>query len=646
MNFFEHQDLARRNTRRLVFLMVLAVLSLITVTTLLVAVVLYYFQYDPMQPAAGNVLTQSLSALSWELLGYITLGIGTVVLAGSLFKLLQLNAGGRTVAEAMGGRLINLDTRDGDERKILNVVEEMAIASGTPVPPVYVMEDDSINAFAAGKHPQDAVIGITRGCIQLLSRDELQGVVAHEFSHILHGDMRLNIRLVGILHGILLLGLLGYYLLRSAHLGAGRSRRGNGNAGLPMIALGLGLMIVGYAGTFFGNIIKAAVSRQREFLADSSAVQFTRNPEGIAGALKKIGAHSQGSMLSNAHAAEFSHMFFGQGIQTRFNALMATHPPLAERISRIQPHWDGQFPTLNRQVSTAVPPTPGGQSEHIAGFAAAGGSGSGSASAIDSIGQPSAEHVVHARNLLQSIPDALNEAAHDPFSARALVYSLLISKSSEAIAEHQWRRLQDLADPAVLEAAEQLHPTVIKLDRELNLPVLEVCIPALKQLSPREHKRFKTILADLIQADQKVDIFEWCLYRITMHNLEPKQRSSANLSLKQLADECRLLMAFVAHSGHASEAAAQAAFDNGFNSLGLGQRFFMAKGSLRLPELDAALDRLKTLKPLQKPTLLKALANCIAHDAKVTVTEKELFRSIADSLDCPVPPLLPEQRLG
>lgn len=641
MNFFEHQDLARRNTRRLIILMVLAVASLILVTTLLVAIVLYYFQYDVTQAQrGGNLLSQSLRSVSWELLGYITLGIGSVVALGSVFKLLQLRGGGRMVAEAMGGRLINLDTRDADERKILNVVEEMAIASGTPVPPVYVIEDASINAFAAGQQTQDAVIGITRGCIELLNRDELQGVIAHEFSHILQGDMRLNIRLVGILHGILLLGLIGYFLLRSAHLGGSNSSRRQGNSALPMIALGIGLMVVGYAGTFFGNIIKAAVSRQREFLADSSAVQFTRNPDGIAGALKKIGGHSQGSILHSAHAAEFSHMYFGQGVLTRFNALMATHPPLAERIKRIQPQWDGRFPTLERSSATAA--SSSAHSEQMAGFAA----GAAPASAIDSIGQPSPEHVAHARSLLNSIPDSLSEAAHDPFAARALVYSLLISKSSAAIAQEQWARLGELADPGVLKYSETLHATVAKLQRELDLPLLELCIPALKQLSESAYKRFKGVLVDLIRADQRVDVFEWCLYRITVHNLEPHRQARGDLSLRQLAEECRLLISFVAHSGHESDAAAEAAFNQGFISLGLGPRFFMAKGSIRLPELDAALDRLRKLKPLQKPTLLKALAACINHDATVSVTEQEMFRAIADSLDCPVPPLLPEQTLG
>lgn len=642
MNFFEHQDQARRNTRRLIILMTLAVVSLILVTTLLVAVVLHYFNYDVSQPRSGNLVSQALSSLSWELLGYISLGIGSVVAIGSVFKLLQLRAGGRVVAEAMDGRLINLDTRDANERKILNVVEEMAIASGTAVPPVYVIEDPSINAFAAGQQPQDAVIGVTRGCIELLSRDELQGVIAHEFSHILHGDMRLNIRLVGVLHGILLLGLIGYYLLRSAHLGSSRSSRRQGNSALPMIALGLGLMIVGYAGTFFGNIIKAAVSRQREFLADSSAVQFTRNPDGIAGALKKIGGHTQGSLLRQAHAAEFSHMFFGQGISTRFNALMATHPPLEERIRRIQPNWDGKFVPVASSPASVIQPSPGLEAEQVSGFA----SGAAVASAVDSIGQPSAEHVSYARTLLQSIPDALNEAAHDSFAARALIYSLLISKSGDAVAAAQWQCLEEM-DPAVLQHTRKLHPTVLKLERELNLPLLELCIPALKQLSPAEHKRFKAVLAALIRADQRVDVFEWCLYRIVLHNLEPeRKRIIGEQSLKELADECRLLIAFVAHCGHDSAAAAEAAFDAGFISLGIGRRFFMAKGSIRLPELDRALDRLKQLKPLQKPILLKALAKCINHDATVTVAERELFRSVADSLDCPVPPLLPGQELS
>jgi Zn-dependent protease with chaperone function len=648
MNFFEHQDTARRNTRRLILLMLLAVVSLIAITTLLVAVLMYYFQYagNGMQPSPdGNPVQLTLETLSWEILGYITLAVGVVVALGSTYKLLQLSSGGRTVAEALGGRLININTQDADERKILNVVEEMAIASGTPVPPVYLIDDDSINAFAAGFKPQDAVIGITKGSIRLLNRDELQGVIAHEFSHILHGDMRLNIRLVGILHGILVIGLIGYFLLRSAQLSAYSSARRRGNNALPMIALGLGLIIIGYAGTFFGNIIKAAVSRQREFLADAAAVQFTRNPGSISGALKKIGGYTRGSLLQAPSAAQFSHMFFGQGVKTSFNALMATHPPLNERITRIDPQWDGQFPDttqVNRDGTSQSPAR-----EQTAGFAGAdAGLAVASASAIDSIGQPSSEHVNHVRQVLTRIPDSLNEAAHEPFSARAVVYGLSLNKSSQAVAEKQWQRLRDHAHPVVYKLVGDITRQIAALDHRCYLPLLELCIPALRSLSPQQYEVFKGNLIALIRADDKVDLFEWSMYRIVMHNLEPGDTDEENRSLKSLSDECQLVLSIVAHGGHSDPARAQAAYEKAFASLGLGSRFFLARDSITLPQLDAALDGLKMLKPLQKPLLLKALAVSISHDAEVTLTEEELFRAIAESLNCPVPPVLAGQSLG
>ncbi|MEX1031873.1 MAG: M48 family metallopeptidase [Cellvibrionaceae bacterium] len=652
MNFFEHQDTARRNTRRLVILMILAVISLIAVTTILVAVITFYFQYGgnhvQAQAPDSNLLTLTFDTLSWEILGYITLGVGILVALGSTYKLLQLSGGGRTVAEAMGGRLININTRDADERKILNVVEEMAIASGTPVPPVYLIDDESINAFAAGFQPQDAVIGVTRGCIRLLSRDELQGVIAHEFSHILHGDMRLNIRLVGILHGILVIGLIGYFLLRSMRFGMYSSRR-RGNSALPMLALGIGLIVIGYAGTFFGNIIKAAVSRQREFLADASAVQFTRNPDGIGGALKKIGGYSGGSLLQAPSAAEFSHMYFGQGIKVQFNALMATHPPLPERIARIEPNWNGQFARVAAVSAGAdgKPTATSGKSEQVAGFAqsAQPAANTAPASAIDSIGQPSAAHVSYAHELIKTIPDVLNEAVHDPFAARAVIYSLLLNKSNGEVAEKQWQQLRQQAHPVVFNVTEKLLASVAKLDATRHLPLLELCIPALKTLSTSQYDVFKRNLIALIRADDKVDLFEWSLYRIVMHNLEPSKTRGESLTLKTLSDECQMVLSIVAHSGHDDKAEAQAAYDSAFAKLGIGSRFFMDRQNIQLFELDGALDKLKQLKPLQKPLLLKALATCITHDAQVTVTETELFRAIADSLDCPVPPLLPGQKL-
>lgn len=351
-DFFDRQDVARRNTTRLVILFVLAVLAIMASVDLLLAATMGYLARDPRTGAIDWTL-----AADPQLLGLAVVGTLILVGGGSLYKTAQLRGGGRIVAEQLGGRRLNPDSRVPAERQLLNVVEEMAIASGSPAPPVYLLDqEDGINAFAAGFTPADAVIGVTRGAAERLTRDELQGVIAHEFSHIFNGDMRLNIRLIGLLHGILIIGLLGYFILRMTAF-SGRGRRSKqGSSALPLLALGAGLMAVGFFGTFFGNLIKAAVSRQREFLADASAVQFTRQPEGLAGALKKIGGAATGSTIQSPNAPEASHMFFGRAT-SGFSALFSTHPPLAARIRVIEPAWDGTFPTMSPDTDRAIAPT-------------------------------------------------------------------------------------------------------------------------------------------------------------------------------------------------------------------------------------------------------------------------------------------------
>ncbi len=342
MNFFESQDRVRKHTALLVVLFVLAVITLIVMTNLLVMIVFGFINSEQLRDG-GTFLRQ----MDWRTFAAVSAGVGVVVLAGSLYKILALSGGGKVVAESLGGQLIPQDTRDPNQRKLLNVVQEMAIASGTPAPPVYLLANEpGINAFAAGFSPRDAVIGVTQGAIDHLSRDQLQGVIAHEFSHIFNGDMRLNLRLMGVLNGILILGILGYYLLYSASFS--RGRRSNDQGAAAMLALAIGLIVIGFAGTFFGGLIKAAVSRQREFLADASAVQFTRNPNGIAGALKRIGGLESGSKVENPGAPEVSHAFFAQGVSGFMQGLSATHPPLAERILRIDPQWDGKFDSSDR----------------------------------------------------------------------------------------------------------------------------------------------------------------------------------------------------------------------------------------------------------------------------------------------------------
>ena len=642
MNFFQHQDMARRNTRRLVILLGLATLALIAITTVAFAVVVLGLNTEGYVSYAEQGLWPTLkSVLSWQSLSVIALIVLSFVTLGGLFKMRQLRSGGRAVAEALGGKLINLDSGTGPERRLLNVVEEMAIASGTPVPPVYVLEEQSINAFAAGHTPQDAVIGITRGAIEQLNRDELQGVIAHEFSHILHGDMSLNIRLVGLLNGILVISLLGHMLLRSAYIRAPR-RSNRDNSALGVLVLGAVLILIGSIGTFFGSWIKAGVSRQREFLADASAVQFTRNPDGIAGALKKIASTPHGSKLEATDAAEFSHMYFGQGVGSGFSRMMATHPPVQERIRRLQPHWNGEL-AATTPASAAASSATSAAAEQMSGFQAGTVSLDSVDASINSIGQAMPEHLARAQVLLASLDQRLRDAAHDTFAARAVVYGLLLA-DEESVLSRQWQHLSDVT-PAedwpnlkpCIEAAQHTHP-------EGRLPLLELALPALKQLSKTQHQAFRQTVEYLIAADGRVSLMEWALSRIVFNQLEPRTPYRKSLKLRDCHAECALVLSLIVHAGARDADEARGAFQAGIAELPFDDLPWIPRRDIQLSQLDQAVERLGNLKPLHKPALLKAISRSIFSNQHVSAIEAELFRALADSLDCPVPPILAGQR--
>jgi Zn-dependent protease with chaperone function len=656
VDFFGAQDNARRKTWQLAGLFAAAVVTLVVLTNLLIAAV-YLWTARP-GPTGGVDLNASLSdvPVSWWVM--ISLGVVVVVGLASGYKYLRVRGGGRTVAEAMGGRLLPPGSDDYRQRRLLNVVEEMAIASGTPVPPVYLVDEPSINAFAAGFGPDDAVVGVNQGTIDHLDRDELQGVIAHEFSHLLNGDSRLNLRLIAILHGILFLGLIGHALLRG--MGRGGTRRSRGGGGAPGLALGLGLLVIGYAGTFFGNMIKAAVSRQREYLADAASVQFTRNPRGIAGALKKIGGLGAGSSMSGAAASEASHMFFGQTGRVFLNSLMSTHPPLDKRIRAVDPRWNGEFPAVAGPAADAA-------TEAAGASAFAGSTGGGSAAAADYGTEPAGpdaaaleihatpEDVVsrvgrldepgleRARALIGGLPEALREAAHDPFDARALVHALVVDADSGS-RQAQLARLDGHAEAGIREAVEMLLPAVARLDDPQRLTLLEMSLPALKTLSVEQYRAFSANLVALIKADQRIDLLEWVLHRLLVKELRPhfeghKSRRARHGRLEAVADEAAELLGALAREGRAVDAAGDA-FAVGWQALELGA------GQPRAPDqpdpnfsrLNRALAELRLLKPLQKPKLLKACAATVLADGQVSPRQAVLLQGVAATLDCPLPP--------
>ena len=629
MNFFERQDAARRQTGLLVLLFGLAMASIIASVYVIVtaAIVSQYKQFGFWQP---------------ELLLAVIGVTVTVIALGSLYKIAQLRGGGSYVAESLGGKLVPPDSADPVERKILNIVEEMAIASGAPVPSVYVLPDEkSINAFAAGYSINDAVVGVTRGCVEMLTRDELQGVVAHEFSHIFNGDMRLNIRLIGILNGILIIGMIGYYLMRTMFFtGGGRGRRGKDGGGMPMIAVGLGLMAVGFMGTLFGNMIKAAVSRQREFLADASAVQFTRDPAAVAGALKKIGA--VGATVRNPAAVEISHMFFARAITSGINSAFATHPALEDRIRRIDPGWDGSYPevtapAIEQPRKAAV--RPGIDiGELVTGTAILGG-------ALARVGQPTPAHVEYASELIRGIPSPVIAAAREPYGARAVIYALLINREAEA-RQKQLERVRAHADEGVRELTRKLLEPIEELDERARLPLVDLATPALRELSPTQYATFRENVTALVEADEQLELFEWVLQRMILRHLEPnfsekRQVPVQYYNLARLRGPVGLLLSALAHGGHEDPAEAREAFGQGSARLELDGLGLLDRGDCRFRELDAALDVLDTVTFKLKQRLLEAGAATILADRRVTTHEAELLRGVADSLGCPMPPLLP-----
>jgi len=658
MDFFQQQDKTRRKTKLLIFYFVAAVAVMIA--AIYVAVMLVFSGVQSHQHHYDSGPEQPQFSL-WN--SEVFFGVSIVTLAiigiGSTYKTMALSAGGSVVSEMMGGRLVNPNTKDPDERKLLNVVEEMAIASGVPVPQVYVMdEENGINAFAAGHKPGDATITVTRGCMRILSRDELQGVIGHEFSHLLNGDMRLNLRLMGIIFGILCLAVIGRVLLQTAR-GGGRGRGQN-----PLPLLGLVLLLVGYIGVFFGRLIQAAVSRQREFLADASSVQFTRNPGGITGALKKIGGLGElGSRLSHAHAEELSHMFFGNGVSEPFIGLLETHPPLAERIRVFDPNFDGKFPYVRYDGRARAPeemPTPKGQPVPNLFGAVLGGAilASGDAekppvirphAVLPNLGNPTPLHLKYAGQLRESLPDSVKAAAREPLDAVALIYAMLLSPD-DATRATQLAELAKRVGPAIQQKTVELFPDVSRAAARAHLPMVNLALGTLRHLTADQFSQFSQTLQWLIESDGKIELFEFVLQKIILHHLAPQFAGTRPptvqfYTLKPLVPDCVVLLSALANVGNSDAAEVQKAFAQGAPYLRApdGDWGLLPREQCGVDQIDTALNRLAQAVPIIKKNLLEACIHTVGADGVIQESEAELLRAIADTLDCPMPPFVPTE---
>ena len=603
MDFFQRQDTARRYTK---WLLVYYPIALILIVGSVYVVVAFAFSRGaPWNPS---------------LFGLVTVGTLLLIAGATLVKINELRGSGGAVASLLGCVPLDSNTRDADERKVLNVVEEMAIASGTPVPEVWVLRDEpGINAFAAGHNINDAAVAVTDGAMRLLSRDELQGVIAHEFSHILNADMRLNIRVIGLLHGILVLALLGRVLMRT---------RGRKN---PLPIVGLGMFMIGSSGFFFGKIIRSAVSRQREYLADASAVQFTRNPLGLAGALKKIGGLAQGSTMQSPNAEEASHLFFANGVSGFLSGVMSTHPPLEKRIRLLDPSFDGKYPLVriedrSRRGEKGLPPPYAGEYATIA-----------PQNVLDRVGNPRAEHLVYASDFREKLASALTQAAHEPMEAVHVVFALLLSPDEQMRAT-QIAQLQQNAD-----GTRRLAGTIDPLPVTFRLPLLSLALPALKRLSPAQYEEFARFLEMLVACDKELDLFEYTLKTIVSRYLRPPPpRAVQYYSLRPLLPECQVLISALAHLGAADLKAVTTAFQRGMNAVcpEATELPLLELTQCGVEHIDVVLTRLEEASPAIKKRLLQACAEAVACDNVIQAEEAELLRAIAEMLDCPIPPFI------
>ncbi len=638
MNFFEYQDKARRSSRWLVVIFILAVVAIVTVIDLALLAV-FGFSNAELQPDVSWLQAMTASENASLLAGGSIATLSVIGLA-SLFKTMALRAGGGAVARELGGTLVDADTRDLRRRRLRNVVEEIALASGVPVPEIYVLEEESgINAFAAGYTPADAAVAVTRGALEQLKRDELQGVIAHEFSHILNGDMRINIRLMGALFGILVLALIGRRVLLHSRFSTGRSKDG-----APLILIALAVTAVGYIGLFFGRWIKAALSRQREYLADASAVQFTRDPQGIGGALKKIAVYSDGSYL-RAESEEVSHMLFGDGSKMM---LFATHPPIVERIRRIEPDFqeedlDVLAARIMRQqvreqeeaaINAEVRQT-GGRPFDLRGI-------------LEGIGHPEMERILMAAALAAGLPQNIREAAHSTEWAPEVIFYTLLDGDNDireaqllAVAKNMGSESEGQVR-GLLAAGGPIRP-------EQRLPVVEMAFPALKRRPPEFTESVLRTVEAMSQADKKIDVFEYLLARLIQRDLwEAANPHAARTTGRRTLDDCRAqalaVLAILASHGHSNSNGAEAAFKAGVVALGDGRSDLTAHDDDDwAAALDAALPKLDQLKAKEKERLVTALLTVAMHDTELKPAELELLRVVCELIHVPLPILAASQ---
>ena len=623
MDFINHQKKARSKSKRLLWIFPFAALLVSSGIWALFAFVIWFLRLGDQSSESGEPLGYFDVLFTLPLLASFMGGTLFIILISSIWKMVQLRGGGLKVALELGGAPLLAETATAQEKQCLNVVEEMSIASGMPIPLTCVIESPSMNAFAAGTTPDNAVVAVTRGLLDELSRDELQGVIAHEFSHIVHGDIRINIRLVGVIHGMVVIGLIGERMMQAPEWMVARSDLKDLSVvrglliAVAIMILGFFVVLIGLVGTAMGRLLQAAVSRQREFLADAAAVDYTRYPDGIASALRKISGLRPSNRLRVSRVSEFAHFMFTNGCSSWF----ATHPPIERRVARLEGVDPESLGKLHEHAAQSVFDL----TNPVAG--------------IGFLDRSRPVSVKQAQSLLDDIPDRLRAAVQNEFGARAAILALLLHED-ESHHKKQLNLIKTDLGPDLEKEVLLLHAYVAAMDRVHRLVVIDICLPAISRHDRKQASDFSSVVRYCIDVDGRTDLFEWLLGRMVLRRLDAiimmKTTNRETLGLRSVSTSAGIALAAVARRGASSDEAALAAFTAAVSHLGIDQTM-PQRSQVTFSRLGTALDQLGRATLDVKSRILESILVACWHDERIHPGEFEMVRAVADGLGVRMP---------
>jgi len=565
------------------------------------------------------------------------LSIFIVIVYGASKKFDELERGGYVIANELGGRLLFGESASSKEKTLINVADEMSLAAGVGSVPIYIIENKHINAFVAGTTYDNAVLSVTRGAVELLNRDELQGVIAHEFSHIFNGDMKLNNFASGCISGILYIFIIGTELFFPLQFTATKHFSGITPKDVLRIfvypltmSAGIALMLLGVVGVACAAFMQFALNRQREYLADASAVQFTRYPQGIANALKKIGMY--GDTLNNLRAGCYEHIFFSSH----------SSPSVGKRIKKIEPHWDGEFiETRDKQdeifsrkkIHPLTMSIKALTVAHILGQ-------------ITNSGVINDRALKHAKEVLNSIPDNVKQNAQNPLGAEFIIYTLLLDKN------HESRKLQCIAIAGKLFKDLKHQDTAVKMLMDMYesigflepvayLDIIHICASTLKNISANQYAVFRKQVNELILHDEHVSVFEWCVRYIVLYPLDMafglrKTPLDIHTHIGALKNELEILLSALSYIQFKDDANGRDIFERVKKQGGITALKYIPYSEFSPERFEKVVDEIQNSKPMVRRKILELCIFALNGDGEINNRDIAVIHALGEVLHLPL----------